>query len=69
MEKLYRIEELTTEGWTLMSNQDCKLTRTLCDSKLSEYIEGGTNPNRMRAVRDGEVTYHIETGSTEHPSK
>ena len=54
MEKLYRIEELTTEGWTLMSNQDCK---------------GGTNPNRMRAVRDGEVTYHIETGSTEHPSK
>ena len=39
MEKLYRIEELTTEGWTLMSNRDCKLTRALCDTRLSEYVE------------------------------
>ena len=69
MEKLYRIEELTTEGWTLMSNQDAKLTRVKCDAKLDEYLQGGVNPNRMRAVPDGEVTYHIETGSTEHPSK
>tara|TARA_B100001250_G_scaffold244269_1_gene209969 strand:+ start:637 stop:846 length:210 start_codon:yes stop_codon:yes gene_type:complete len=69
MEKLYRIEELTTEGWTLMSNRDCKLTRALCDTRLSEYVEGGSNPNRMRAVVDNPETFHIETGTTEHPSK
>lgn len=52
MERLYRIEELTTEGWTLISNDAKQLTKELCDVKLDGYVQGGVNPNRMRAVPD-----------------
>ena len=46
MEKLYRIEELTTEGWTLLDNQAVNLTKDQCDVKL-------------RVAQD--TTPHIET--------
>ena len=53
MEKLYRIEELTTEGWTLVDNKTCKLTKEQCDDKLNWYVNtGNVNPNRLRAVPD-----------------
>jgi len=52
MERLYRIEELTTEGWTLIGNEAKQLTRETCDALLERYVEGGVNPNRMRAVPD-----------------
>ena len=53
MEKLYRIEELTTEGWTLMDRDTCKLTKEQCDYKLNWYVNSGNvNPNRLRAVPD-----------------
>ena len=31
MEKLWRIEELTTEGWTLLDDKAVKLTKDRCD--------------------------------------
>ena len=53
MAKLYRIEELTTEGWTLMDEHTCRLTKEQCDNKLTWYINSGNvNPNRLRAVPD-----------------
>ena len=52
MEKLWRIEELTTEGWTLLDNQAVILTKDQCDVKLNEFMAAGVNPNRMRAVPD-----------------
>ena len=52
MEKLYRIEELTTEGWTLLDNQAVNLTKDQCDVKLNEFMASGVNANRMRAVPD-----------------
>jgi len=52
MEKLYRIEELTTEGWTLIDNKARQLNKVDCDQKLQIYVESGVNPNRMRAVPD-----------------
>ena len=52
MERLYRIEELTTEGWTLIGNEAKQLTKDSCDVLLDRYVEGGINPNRMRAVPD-----------------
>ena len=36
MEKLYRIEELTTEGWTLLDEKAVKLTKSQCDVMLEE---------------------------------
>ena len=53
MDKLYRIEELTTEGWTLVDNSTTKLTKEQCDVKLQWYVDSGIgNPNRLRAVPD-----------------
>ena len=51
-QRLWRIEELTTEGWTLIDNNAKQLTREMCDEQLGLYVNGGVNPNRMRAVPD-----------------
>ena len=52
MEKLWRIEELTTEGWTLLDDKAVKLTKDQCDVKLNEFMASGVNASRMRAVPD-----------------
>ena len=52
MEKLYRIEELTTEGWTLLDNKAVQLTKDQCDVMLEEFMASGVNASRMRAVLD-----------------
>ena len=52
MDKLYRIEELTTEGWTLLDDKATRLTREQCDVMLNEYLQSGVTANIMRAVYD-----------------
>ncbi len=52
MTKLWRIEELTTEGWTLLDDRAVKLTKEKCDIMLEEFLATGVNANRMRAVPD-----------------
>ena len=50
MANFYRIEELTTEGWTLIEDQAARITKERCDELLTLYVNGGSNPNRLRAV-------------------
>ena len=50
MANFYRIEELTTECWTLIEDQAAMVTKEKCDELLVHYINGGQNPNRLRAV-------------------
>jgi hypothetical protein len=52
MDKLYRIEELTTAGWELVEVTDVKLTREEASKRLEAYIAEGYNPNRLRATLD-----------------
>jgi hypothetical protein len=52
MEKLYRIEELTTNGWHLVEMTDVKLTKQQATERLNGYLAEGYNPNRLRAVVD-----------------
>ena len=52
MERLWRIEELTTEGWTLLDDKAVKLTKSQCDVMLEEFMASGVNASRMRAVLD-----------------
>ena len=52
MEKLWRIEELTTEGWTLLDDKAVKLTKDRCDVMLEQFMASGVSANRMRAVLD-----------------
>ena len=48
----FRIEELTTEGWTLIDNKAVNLTKEQCDAMLNDFISGGVTGNRLRAVYD-----------------
>jgi len=61
MEKLYRIEELTTEGWTLLDDKAVKLTKEKCDVMLNEFMASGVNASRMRAVPDVGQPYTTPT--------
>ena len=49
-QKLYKILELTTEGWTLISDRAKQLNKAECDKQLEEYLQTGTSAPRMRAV-------------------
>ena len=51
-ETKWRIEELTTEGWTLLSDTAVGLSKDKCDVLLDQFLQSGVNPNRMRAVPD-----------------
>ena len=39
MANFYRIEELTTEGWTLIEDQAAKVTKEKCDELLIVSLE------------------------------
>ena len=52
MEKLYRIEELTTTGWLLTENTDVKLTKDQARERINYYLSQGYNPERLRATPD-----------------
>jgi hypothetical protein len=52
MQKLYRIEELFTNGWELIDESASGLTKEQCDQKLNYYVSIGYNPNYLRAVVD-----------------
>ena len=47
-----RIEELTTEGWTLIDNKAVNLTKEQCDAMLNDFLVSGVTANRLRAVYD-----------------
>ena len=47
-----RIEELTTEGWTLIDNKAVNLTKEECDVLLNRYLQSGVTANRLRAGYD-----------------
>jgi len=49
--KTYRIEELSTNGWTLVDEQYQGMDRETTKAKLEWLIEyDEKNPNRLRAV-------------------
>jgi len=52
MEHLYRIEELSTIGWTLIDADAIKLPRPTAAELLERYIELGHNPEYLRVVVD-----------------
>jgi len=52
MEKLYRIEELCTDGWALIEREDQGLTKEEATKRLNAYLSDGYSPQRLRAVID-----------------
>jgi len=50
METLYRIEELSTVGWSLVEDRYVSLTKDQTKEVLETLIADGYNPNALRAV-------------------
>jgi len=50
--KLYRIEEFTTVGWTLIDDNAKKLNKQQASQMLEQYLSLGCNPNALRAIPD-----------------
>ncbi len=51
-ETLYRIEELSTNGWNVVEVTDVQLTKDQAKQRLEFLMAEGYNPNRLRAVVD-----------------
>ena len=56
-EKLYKVMELSTQGWSLIDKKAQNLTRAQCDEKLQEYVNNGIAPNRLKVARQGDPKY------------
>jgi hypothetical protein len=52
METLYRIEEMSTGGWSLIEEDAHHLTKQQCDDLLNHYLSAGHNPNYLRVLRE-----------------
>ena len=53
-EPLYRVEELSTNGWNVVEVTDVKLTKEKARQRLEFLMAEGYNPNRLRAVADND---------------
>ena len=52
-EKLYRIEELSTNGWHLADGRAKNMNKEQCDAMLRECLDNGIAPNRLRVRIEG----------------
>ena len=48
-ERRWKIQELTTEGWTSIDPSTDSLIKADCNVELRSYIENGLSPDRIRA--------------------
>ena len=49
-EKRWKIQELSTNGWTSIDASTDSLTKEDCDAQLNAYMDDGIAPNRLIAV-------------------
>ena len=49
-EKRWKIQELSTNGWTSIDPQSDNLNKEQCDRWLNTYMDVGIAPDRLRAV-------------------
>ena len=56
-EKLYKVLELSTQGWSLMENDSQNLTSKQADARIQESLESGTAPDRLKIVVQDDPRY------------
>ena len=49
-ERRWKIQELTTEGWTSIDPSTDSLIKADCNVELRSYIDNGLSPERIGAV-------------------
>ena len=52
-ERRWKIQELTTEGWTSIDPSTDSLIKADCNVEINNYIDNGLAPDRIRAVPAG----------------
>jgi len=52
MPRLYRVEELTTQGWEIADEKCVGLTKDEAHKALQNFLDDGLSPQRLRAVID-----------------
>ena len=52
-ERRWKLQELSTNGWTSIDPTTDSLTKEQCDVQLNNYMDDGIAPNRLRAVPTG----------------
>ena len=62
-ETRYKILELVTTGYHLISNRAYNLTREQCDVMINEFIENGQTPTAIKAVLVDDPRYKDEIPS------
>ena len=53
-ETKWRIEELTTEGWTLLSDTAVGLSKDKCDVLLDQFLQSGVNQIEIKQLQNFE---------------
>ena len=56
-EKLYKVLELSTQGWSLVENDAQNLTNEQADKRIQESLASGTAPNRLKIVVQDDPRY------------
>ena len=56
-EKLYKVMELSTQGWALIENNAQNLTTAQADAKIQESLGSGVAPNRLKIVVQDDPRY------------
>ena len=59
VQKAYRVEELTTEGWSLVDPKAQQLPRDKAKDWLDYMLREGRPPNSLRAVQERPVRENI----------
>ena len=52
-QKLYRIEELSTNDWHLVNGDAKNMTKEQCDAMLRQCLDNGIAPSRLRVRIEG----------------
>ena len=59
-EKLYKVMELSTQGWSLIENNAQNLTTVQADAIVQESLESGIAPDRLKIVLQNDSRYPTE---------
>ena len=54
MEKLYKVMELTTQGWAVPNTNFTKLTKEQAKQKIDYLLNEGISPDRIKAFVDND---------------
>ena len=56
-QKLWKVQELSTNGWLLIDNKAQNLTKEECDSWIDKAMNNGVAQNRLKVARQEDNRY------------